>query len=144
MKPIDLINKKGKLFYATINGKSIIGKIQVEDGCIYLCQNKKKGTECQNKFGYKYSWIVLSTSSPALDDFKDFLVEDFKLIDKELRIYPYFLLFGIMLILIGLNPYLTDLGKIIMFILLIFSSYQFLNKTKFGQLLVNNLINIWS
>lgn len=50
------------------SGKEVITKIDrteidsailvYEDGDWYICQNKKNGSNCQNKYGYKYSWYV--------------------------------------------------------------------------------------
>lgn len=135
MKMSGLTKERGKFFYAVIKGKNVIGRIQVESGCIYLCQNKVRGLECKDKLGYKYSWIVYSLKPH---------IKGFRLIDKELKTYPYFFLLITAILLIGLNSYLTDLGKVVMLSLFIFSSYQFLSKTKFGQLLINSLNNIWS
>jgi hypothetical protein len=48
----------GTEFTAKIERTEVTGKIQFEDGRYFLCQNKKDGTDCKNKLGYKYSWIV--------------------------------------------------------------------------------------
>jgi hypothetical protein len=50
--------KSGTEFTAKIERTEVTGKIQFEDGRYFLCQNKKNGTDCKNKLGYRYSWIV--------------------------------------------------------------------------------------
>ena len=50
--------KSGTEFTAKIERTEVTGKIQFEDGRYFLCQNKKDGTDCRNKLGYRYSWIV--------------------------------------------------------------------------------------
>jgi hypothetical protein len=50
--------KSGTEFTANIDGTEVTGKIQVENGKYYLCQNKNNGCSCGNKLGYKYSWAV--------------------------------------------------------------------------------------
>jgi hypothetical protein len=48
----------GTEFTAKIERVEVTGKIQKEGGRYFLCQNKKDGTDCKNKLGYKYSWVV--------------------------------------------------------------------------------------
>lgn len=50
--------KHGQKFTATIDGVECEGRVSIEDGRIYFCQNEERGTNCRNKFGYKYSYIV--------------------------------------------------------------------------------------
>lgn len=48
--------KSGQKFNAVINGTYTEGKISIEDGVIYLCQNSEDGEPCTNQYGYRYSW----------------------------------------------------------------------------------------
>ena len=57
----------GRRFRAKIEGVQCDGKIRVEDGLVYLCQNEKTGINCTNKFGYKYSWVMPSMSVSELE-----------------------------------------------------------------------------
>ena len=66
----------GTEFTAKIECAVVTGKIQKEDGRYFLCQNKKDGTDCKNKLGYKYSWIV---GNGTISDLKFHNVTDFKL-----------------------------------------------------------------
>lgn len=54
--------KPGMVFLARIEGTLVEGKIQIQDGNLYLCQNARNGSSCRNKLGYKYSWVVRTTS----------------------------------------------------------------------------------
>lgn len=58
---------KGRKFSAKINNCPVSGKIQVEDGKYFLCQNNHCGDPASNKLGYSFSWTVLSGS---LEDIK--------------------------------------------------------------------------
>lgn len=77
---MDLLDKKGKSFSATINGSECIGKIQVEGGMVYLCQDKADGAFCRDRLGYKYSWGASIGSDSDLD--KNF-VYNFKIMKEE-------------------------------------------------------------
>lgn len=66
----------GTEFTAKIERTVVTGKIQKEDGRYFLCQNKKDGTDCKNKLGYKYSWIV---GNGNISDLKFHNVTDLKL-----------------------------------------------------------------
>ena len=50
-------------FSAKINGVFCEGKVSVEGGKAYLCQNEISGANCINKLGYKYSWSLQSNFS---------------------------------------------------------------------------------
>lgn len=51
--------KVGDKFIATIDGeKNIKGVIQIQNGCIYLCQNDIAGAGCNDKLGYRCSWYA--------------------------------------------------------------------------------------
>lgn len=54
----NLLNCNGRRFRAKIDGVECEGKIRVENGDVYLCQNDKDGCNCKYKFGYRYSWKV--------------------------------------------------------------------------------------
>jgi len=58
--------KSGTEFTAKIERTEVTGKIQFEYGSYFLCQNKKNGTDCKNKLGYRYSWIVSDGTSSEL------------------------------------------------------------------------------
>lgn len=53
-----LLECDGKRFACKINGTEVIGRITVEEGKVYLCQNEREGNDCENKRGYRYSWNV--------------------------------------------------------------------------------------
>lgn len=73
----NLLNCNGQYFSAKIKGEEVTGRITVEDGCAFLCQNRLEGKDCLNKRGYKYSWIVRDGSEKGLTENK---VSYFKLI----------------------------------------------------------------
>jgi len=50
--------KVGTPFAACIDSDLIKGKIQKENGIIYLCQNEKNGSSCNDRLGYKYAWAI--------------------------------------------------------------------------------------
>lgn len=52
----------GQRFSANIMGEPAVGKIQIENDRVYLCQNTRKGDRCSDTLGYKYSWVVDSGS----------------------------------------------------------------------------------
>ena len=82
----NLLKCNGRRFRAKIEGVKCYGKIRVEDGLVYLCQNEKDGKSCYNKFGYKYSWVMpsssvselelYSTTATEIDAYKDWQVGD--------------------------------------------------------------------
>lgn len=41
-----------------IQGISVVGKIQIENGTYYICQNRKDGCPCRNQLGFSYSWTI--------------------------------------------------------------------------------------
>lgn len=57
---IDLRKHVGERFSAYIWGSYCEGKIQMQDGNIYLCQNVRSGESCNNKLGYKYSYALVN------------------------------------------------------------------------------------
>jgi hypothetical protein len=72
----DLQQCDGRRFSAIINGIKCEGRISVERGIVYLCQNKKDGNRCRNSKGYDYSW---NCNSGTIDALKNVHVSDFKL-----------------------------------------------------------------
>lgn len=50
--------KSGDYFTAIISGQKSIGKIQKKGDKIYLCQDNRDGENCDNKFGFRYSWTI--------------------------------------------------------------------------------------
>lgn len=78
----------GDKFIATIDSKKKVeGVIQIQNGDVYLCQNKCDGTDCKNKLGYKYSWIIGNLDkidSKAV--LRAYNVYDFQLRNRKSRI----------------------------------------------------------
>lgn len=62
----NLLQCKGKKFKANINDLPAEGRIQVEEGSIYLCQDASSGSSCEDKLGFKYSWCIGDGSEMAL------------------------------------------------------------------------------
>ena len=82
----NLLNCSGRRFRCKIYGEPVEGKIQVEDGCVYLCQNKEDGCRATNKLGYKYSFAVDTGSD---EDLKTHDVSDFTLLMTAEEIEEY-------------------------------------------------------
>jgi len=61
----------------------VSGRIQKEDGRIYLCQNNHYGEGCKNKLGYKCSWNIG-------DGLVEYLDEDYQVTDLEITLDPKF------------------------------------------------------
>lgn len=56
---MDLRTCKGKSFTAKIGGHEVKnGKIQVERGEVFLCQNEYSGSACEDKLGYSFSYTI--------------------------------------------------------------------------------------
>lgn len=55
---IDLREHVGKKFSAIACDIYFEGRIQIQDNLIYLCQNIYNGTDCKDKLGYKYSFLL--------------------------------------------------------------------------------------
>lgn len=62
----NLLQCDGRRFRCKINETPAEGKIRVENGNVYLCQNEMDGAEARDKYGYKYSWSVSSGSKESL------------------------------------------------------------------------------
>ena len=82
----NLLNCSGRRFRCKIYGEPVDGKIQVEHGCVYLCQNKEDGCRTTNKLGYKYSFAVDAGSDK---DLKTHDVSDFALFMTAMEIEKY-------------------------------------------------------
>lgn len=54
-------------FYAKINESPVSGKITVENGLVYLCQDEFDGSDCINKRGYKYSRCVATGNEKEIE-----------------------------------------------------------------------------
>lgn len=79
--------KSGYSFTAIFNvgtqkGTEVFGKIQIEDGKVYLCQNSVRGASCRNKLGYDCSWFV-----GRLEDFEKILYNLDKSEITDLKIF---------------------------------------------------------
>ena len=62
----NLLQCKGKKFKASIHNIPVEGRIQVEEGRIYLCQDVSNGSICEDKLGFKYSWYIGDGSEMTL------------------------------------------------------------------------------
>lgn len=62
----NLLQCKGKKFKANINYLPAEGRIQVEEGSIYLCQDARNGSSCEDKLGFEYSWCIGDGSEMTL------------------------------------------------------------------------------
>jgi len=60
----------GTKFKAKIEEVECEGRIQKEDGDIYLCQNVKNGALCYDKLGFDYSWSIRKGNSVNLTENK--------------------------------------------------------------------------
>jgi hypothetical protein len=78
----NLLGCDGKGFSATISGHVCEGKIRVENGRVYLCQNHKNGDGCDNRYGFKYSWNIQkgSKSSMAANNVVNFQLGQLKIL----------------------------------------------------------------
>ncbi len=73
----NLLNCNGRKFSAKIRGTYAKGRIRVEDGKVYLCQNVKDGADCDDKLGFSFSWKV---NKGSRDNLESTDVTDFRLI----------------------------------------------------------------
>lgn len=62
----NLLKCDGRRFRCKINETPAEGRIRVENGNVYLCQNKMDGNRIEDRYGYKYSWAIGSGSKEAL------------------------------------------------------------------------------
>mgnify|MGYP007113991378 CR=1 FL=1 len=63
----NLLNCNGMRFYAKIKESPVSGKITVENGLVYLCQDEFDGSDCINKRGYKYSRCVATGNEKEIE-----------------------------------------------------------------------------
>lgn len=75
---LEMIKNHGKPFLARIQGILCEGKITVENGYIYLCQDIMSGNLCEERHGYKHSWVVGTKYSLDLEENE---VEDLVIIE---------------------------------------------------------------
>lgn len=54
----NLLECAGRNFSAKIHDTSVVGKIQVQDNEVFLCQNSFMGLDCANKLGFQGSWSI--------------------------------------------------------------------------------------
>lgn len=73
----DLLDCHGRSYTAYIDDAYVEGKLCVQNGEVYLCQNERDGDDCKDKQGYKYSWVV-GSGSP--EDLKEESVSCFHLV----------------------------------------------------------------
>lgn len=85
----NLLNCNGLRFSAKIKGSDVEGKITVEDGDVYLCQNEFDGLDCTNKSGYKYSWRVGIGDKTDLSLNNVYDLKIFNLTQKDIDEYKY-------------------------------------------------------
>ena len=85
-KGIDLTKCKGLNFKANICGTPSEGRIQVEKGVVYLCQDKRNGADCQDKLGFRYSWGIRKGSP---EDMKAVTINvtDFEIVPRDPETY---------------------------------------------------------
>lgn len=62
----NLLKCHGRCFEADMDGTNVKGRISVDEGSVYLCQDQFDGSDCKNKLGYKYSWHVFTGSKSDL------------------------------------------------------------------------------
>ena len=83
-KEIDLTKCKGFCFKASIYEAKVEGKLQVENGNVYLCQNEIEGSDCEDKLGFQYSWQIPNGSKEAIEANS---VIDFEIIPRDPETY---------------------------------------------------------
>lgn len=74
----NLLKCDGRRFRAKIRRAECEGRIRVEDGEVYLCQNVAGGTDrCKNKLGYTFAWCI---GCGCEEDIENTGVTDFRLL----------------------------------------------------------------
>lgn len=83
----NLLSCNGRKFTAKIQGVDVTGRIRVEDGSVYLCQDVKDGEDCADKLGYNFIWKVGDGSAEilAFNNFTDFRLHP--ITAKEIKAY---------------------------------------------------------
>ena len=80
----DLWDCHGRYFRCKIANKECEGRICIEDGEIYLCQDIVNGTDSEEKFGYDYSWqSTLYAENILKDSPNNGCVSEFILLDND-------------------------------------------------------------
>lgn len=74
----NLLNCKGRRFKCKISNTFVEGRIQVENGHVYLCQNEFNGISCKNKLGYLFSFYIDDASKVSMNRYD---ITNFELID---------------------------------------------------------------
>lgn len=78
---VDYLNTcHGKEFTAIIDKRISKGKIVVENQKVFLVQNNSGGTNCKEKLGYKYSWVIIEYDQ-FIGSFKE-QVQDLIILDS--------------------------------------------------------------
>ncbi len=80
MEHINLLDCDGMPYCAMIDGMCVEGIISVENGTVFLCQNRKNGNSARDKKGFLYSWNVYDGSPEHLESNQ---VIDFKLLESN-------------------------------------------------------------
>lgn len=65
----NLLKCNGRRFRAKIQGVECEGRISVEHNMVHLCQDKRQGAACKEKYGYKYSWFTPTSESGEILSF---------------------------------------------------------------------------
>lgn len=80
----DLQECHGRCFRCKIEDKECEGRICIEDGEIYLCQDVVDGIDSEEKFGYDYSWQITLSAENILKDLpNNDYVSEFILLDND-------------------------------------------------------------
>ena len=87
LEELNLLGADGKYFTCKIDGIETKGRIRVEDIGVYLCQDEVAGSECEEKYGYKYSYFIEKGTEADLEE-ED--VTDLKLWDYLPKEGEYF------------------------------------------------------
>jgi len=61
----------GTQFVGIFKRSDCIGKIYNDKEALYICQNKKNGAPSPNNLGYKYSWVVYTSSMKKIYYFEE-------------------------------------------------------------------------
>lgn len=76
---MSLLNFAKRRFSANMCGSiGVEGKVQVQNGTVFLCQNSVRGASCQDRLGHRFSYHV---NRGTEEDLRENSVYDFKIID---------------------------------------------------------------
>jgi len=73
---------QGQKFTGKIRGSSVFGQITIENGKVYLCQDKEEGNTCLDKQGYDYSYVISNTPNTITFDGEAYDVSNLELEGK--------------------------------------------------------------